>query len=102
MVNADRYFTGAQAQIFIDLPEGTPALGEWLVTEGVRGVGSVYLIKSAREVRRRDPAAPRRLMLTVQRGYYVLDTLGQRVWRLRWYKRIATHRKLRPSALKGI
>ena len=78
----------AEARITIDLPEGTPHPGEWLVTEGVRGIGSVYLIQCAREVKRRSPAAPRRLALTVQRGYSREDIEpAVRVWWLRWYKR---------------
>lgn len=67
-----------------------PAAGDWLMTVGARGIGSVYLILASREVKRRDPAAPRRFVLEVQPGYTVEDveqSLPCKVWNIHWYPR---------------
>jgi hypothetical protein len=93
----------ALARIFIDLPEGTPRPGEFLVSEGVRGIGSVYLIRAVRLVKRRTCKNPlqvgtRRLMLTVARGYSTADIAPwESVWWLRWYKRTCGTPPARPS-----
>src|SRR5262245_4424753 len=72
----------------LDIPPeaGSPATGDFIVTEGAKGVGSAYLILSVRKVERRTPARENRFKMQCQRGT-VDDTRGATVWVMRWYSR---------------
>ncbi len=83
-------------RIFIDMApgDGTPKPGDYLVTVGKKGIGSVYQIASARAARSR----PTRFHLECLRapdmrprasilpsGNVVMP--GETVWSMRWYPR---------------
>jgi hypothetical protein len=89
-----------RCHIFIDLPpeSGSPAPGDYLVTIGKRGPGSVYQIAAVRQARRRDPDKPARFHLEALRAPDMLERVsvtpggnvvipGETVWWMRWYAR---------------
>ncbi len=93
--------------IFMDIPRRDnlapgPCPGEFILTLGKHGYGTAYLVLAAREVRRRDPRAPRRFQMRVQRAA-VSEALGFGFWTLEWYPRVrARMREARePEFSKG-
>lgn len=76
-----------------------PKAGDYLASQGKRGVGSVYLIVGVRLVRRRKVVKGNRWMLTCQRAPAVdLIIPGIRVWPMYWYPR---DKKRQPKSLKA-
>lgn len=77
------------AKIYIDCPpdSGEPFDGMFILTIGVRGVGSVYLVKSWRESGKLTKEGMRRFHFVVQRGYTREDARGTRYWTLHWNPR---------------
>jgi hypothetical protein len=73
--------------LYIDEPRRIPRPGMFLVTVGVRGVGSIYLITRSRRITRRDPAAGPRFSLRCQRGFSRADLRGNAYVCMRWYPR---------------
>jgi hypothetical protein len=60
----------------------------YLVTLGKRSVGTVYLITSWRQIKRRDPLASPRFGLTVQPGHTFDDARASGdYWHMRWNPR---------------
>lgn len=80
-----------ECRIFMDIPRDDPAPGprpgQFILTHGKRGYGSAYLVLAVHEVRRRDPRAPRRFQMRVQRAA-VSEALGFGFWTLQWYPRV--------------
>lgn len=78
-------------RLFIDMNDESqiPAADDWLVTEGRKGFGSVYLIAESRRVKRKDVNAAPRFALRCFRGYALDDVRAtqKRVWTLHWYPR---------------
>lgn len=83
---------GELCRLFLDMQDekDIPAPDDWLVTQGKKGYGSVYLIASARRVKRKVAGAPPRFSLECFRGYTIADVRAsedKKVWTLEWYAR---------------
>jgi len=77
-------------KLFIDTkPDEVPYVGLYIVTIGKDGQpNSVYMVTEWRKVKRRDPKAPPRYLLTCERGHSVEDALAaDDCWTLHWYSR---------------
>ncbi len=78
--------------IFIDIHDGlVPRPGDYVVSRGVKGWGTAYLIHSSRRVERRDPEAVPRYTLrvsvtTLEEAFAPSD--AQR-FVIKWYPRAA-------------
>ncbi len=86
-----------ERSIYYDLPKGTPAIGDYLITRGVRGIGSAYLIVGVRRVRRRNPEACARFNLRVQPVAIDADVIRLAKWWMHWYSRSSRPKKRVPK-----
>lgn len=81
--------------IYMDMPcrNPGPKAGDYVVTVGKRGVGTVYFVVSSYRVRRKDPAAYPRYQMRVRVVNELPGDLGTaKVFELRWYPRKSIQR----------
>lgn len=70
------------------MPGDQPRPGEWLLTEGVRGLGSAYYILEVRRVKRRQPQPLWRYVVKCERASLEAATAApEKRWVIHWYPR---------------
>jgi hypothetical protein len=76
-----------ECRIFIDLPpgDGSPKVGDYVVTFGKRGLGSGYLVLGVRKIQRRRPSSCERFTLQCHR--VSANEVTSPRWTMRWYPR---------------
>jgi hypothetical protein len=83
----------SECQLFIDLPHsaGKPQVGHVIVSRGIRGFGTAYLILKIREVRRRKASMLARFQMFCARvsmkDLQMDGVSDQKLWLMKWYKR---------------
>jgi hypothetical protein len=81
--------------LFIDLPHRSnqPQVGDCLISRGVRGYGTAYLVLRVRKVKRRKASTLARYSLRCAR-VALEDTLNLQTFMFTWYKRNTTRQRL--------
>ena len=79
-----------QCGLYLDLPfqDGAPRIGDILLSRGVRGYGSAYLVLKVRQVRRRRSTKLARFQMGCRR-VEVRDAVQARTIEFKWYSRSA-------------